>query len=117
MVFKKAIQFNKPLVGDKQLNNNICISPIAVKFKLNFGRKEKKSMKNNNQFVTPHNGLWQVKGANNSKATNVFDTQQQAIDKAISIAKNKRVEVVIQGKNGKIRSKNSYGNDPFPPKG
>jgi len=74
-------------------------------------------MKNKNQFVTPHKGSWQVIGANNSRATYVFDTQKQAIDKAITIAKNQHSEVVIQGRNGKIRSKNSYGNDPFPPKG
>ena len=27
-----------------------------------------------------------------------------------------KVEHTIHGKNGRIRAKNSYGNDPFPPK-
>ena len=31
-------------------------------------------------------------------------------------AKKKKTEVVIHGRNGKIRSKDSYGNDPNPPK-
>ena len=70
-----------------------------------------------NQHVTPHNSAWQVKGAGNSKATAVTKTQAEAITIAKSIAKNNKSEVVIHGTNGRIREKNSYGNDPFPPKG
>ncbi len=66
-----------------------------------------------NQHVTKHpGGGWQVKGAGNEKATKVTDTQKQAINAAIPIAKNKKSEVVIHGTNGKIRDKDSYGNDP-----
>lgn len=73
---------------------------------------------NRNQHVTPHHGGgWQVKGANNQRATAVFKTQKDAIDRAIQIAKNKESEVVIHNKHGVIREKNSYGNDPCPPKG
>ena len=71
-----------------------------------------------NQHVTPHkNGGWQVKGAGNAKATALTTTQAEAIDKAREIAINQRAEVVIHGKDGRIREKSSYGNDPFPPKG
>lgn len=70
-----------------------------------------------NQHVTKHpDGGWQVKGAGNEKATKVTDTQKQAIDAAIPIAKHQKSEVVIHGENGKIRDKDSYGNDPNPPK-
>jgi hypothetical protein len=31
-------------------------------------------------------------------------------------ALRERVEVVIHGRNGKIRDSDSYGNDPFPPR-
>lgn len=69
-----------------------------------------------NVHVTPRpGGGWQVKGAGNSKATKVTDTQKQAINAAIPIAKNNKSEVVIHGVNGKIRDKDSYGNDPVPP--
>lgn len=72
----------------------------------------------NNQHVTPRpDGNWQVKGAGNSRSTAVTSTQKQAIEIAKSIAINKKSEVVIHGKNGQIREKNSYGNDPFPPRG
>lgn len=70
-----------------------------------------------NQHVTPHGNGWQVKGAGNQKATAVVSTQKQAIQIARGIATNKGSEVVIHGTDGKIRQKNSYGNDPFPPKG
>lgn len=71
-----------------------------------------------NQHVTRHpsNG-WQVKGAGNSKATVVTATQKEAIEIARSIAINQKAEVVIHGRNGRIRAKDSYGNDPYPPKG
>lgn len=70
-----------------------------------------------NQHVTKHpGGGWQVKGAGNQKATTVTDTQKQAINAAIPIAKNQKSEVVIHGTNGRIRDKDSYGKDPNPPK-
>ena len=71
-----------------------------------------------NQHVTPHpNGGWQVKGAGNSKATVRTNTQKEAISVARQISKNQSSEMIIHRSNGQIREKNSYGNDPFPPKG
>lgn len=70
------------------------------------------------QHVTAHpNGGWQVKGAGNSRATVRTNTQKEAIAVARAIAQNQRSEVLIHGTNGKIRAKDSYGNDPYPPKG
>ena len=71
-----------------------------------------------NQHVTHRkDGNWQVKGAGNSRATAVTSTQKAAIKIATEIAKNQKSEMVIHGINGQIREKNSYGNDPCPPKG
>lgn len=70
-----------------------------------------------NQHVVPKDGKWQVIGEGNEKATATFDTQAEAIEKAREIAINQESEVVIHGKDGKIREKNNYGNDPYPPKG
>ncbi len=71
-----------------------------------------------NQHVTPHpKGGWQVKGAGNTKATIIVDTQNKAIIIGKSIAQNQNSELFVHGKNGQIRERNSYGNDPFPPKG
>lgn len=71
-----------------------------------------------NQHVTKHPaGGWQVKGAGNTKATIRTATQKEAISVARSIAINQKSEVVVHSKNGQIRSKDSYGHDPHPPKG
>lgn len=70
-----------------------------------------------NQHVTPKDGKWQVKGAGNRRASVIFDTQQEAINKAREIAIKQKTEVVIHRPNGRIRDKDSYGNDPHPPKG
>lgn len=71
-----------------------------------------------NQHVTTHpNGGWQVKGSGNSRATARTNTQSDAISIAREIAINQQSEVVIHRPNGQIRDKNSYGSDPFPPKG
>lgn len=70
------------------------------------------------QHVMTHtDGGWQVKGAGNSKATVRTNTQSEAIKIARDIAINQNSEVVIHRTNGQIRDKNSYGNDPFPPRG
>lgn len=75
-------------------------------------------MMRKNQHVTPHpSGGWQVKGSGNSKATKRTSTQAEAVKVARSIAINQKSELLIHGENGRIREKNSYGNDPFPPKG
>lgn len=68
--------------------------------------------KGKNQHVTKHQGGWQVKGAGNTKATKVTSTQKEAIDVAREIAKNQSSELLIHGKDGRIREKDSHGNDP-----
>ncbi|EHL78044.1 DUF2188 domain-containing protein [Bacillus smithii] len=70
-----------------------------------------------NQHVTPHpGGGFQVKGAGNSRATKIFETQREAIAYGREIAKNQQSELLIHNRKGQIRERNSYGNDPFPPK-
>lgn len=71
-----------------------------------------------NQHVTPHlDGGWQVKGAGNIRATVRTSTQKDAIGIARSISRNQGTELIIHGKDGRIRAKDSHGRDPFPPRG
>lgn len=71
-----------------------------------------------NQHVVPNpDGGWQVKGEGNSRATLNTDTQSEAIKIARGIARNQGSELVIHGRDGRIREKDSHGKDPFPPKG
>lgn len=73
--------------------------------------------KGKNQHVVPHNGDWAVKGAGNSKATAVVDTQKEAAKIAREIAINQQSELFIHRPNGQIRERNTYGDDPYPPEG
>jgi hypothetical protein len=73
--------------------------------------------KGRNQHIVPHPKGWAVKGAGSDRATKVVDTQREAIGIARGIAQNQQSEMLIHGENGRIRERNSYGNDPFPPKG
>ena len=70
-----------------------------------------------NQHVVPHNGQWAVRGVGNSRVTKVCSTQREAQEIARSIARNQHSEVVIHIPNGQIRDRDSYGNDPYPPRG
>jgi hypothetical protein len=74
-------------------------------------------MTGKNQHVVPHKGGWAVKGEGNTKVTSIQPTQSKAAEVARSIAKNQSSETVIHRPDGRIRAKDSYGNDPFPPKG
>lgn len=69
-----------------------------------------------NQWVSPRNGKWAVHGEGNTRDTALYNTQREAIDRAIDIAKNKGGEVIVQRQTGQIRSKDSYGHDPCPPR-
>ena len=70
-----------------------------------------------NQHVVPHNGQWSLRGAGNSRITRNFETQREAIDYGRQIAINQESELFIHNRQGRIRERNSYGNDPYPPKG
>lgn len=69
------------------------------------------------QHVVPAAGGWSVKKAGASRASSTHPTQSGAIDAATKIAKNQQSEVYVHGRDGRIRERNSYGRDPFPPKG
>jgi hypothetical protein len=74
-------------------------------------------MAGKNQHVVPHSGSWAVRGAGNSRASSVHSTQDAAAQAARNTAQRQGSEVLIHGRNGQIRARDSYGNDPFPPKG
>ena len=69
-----------------------------------------------NQHVVPVGNDWGVRGAGNERLTSIHNTQADAIDAAKGIAINQQSEVVIHRPDGRIRDKDSYGPDPFPPR-
>ncbi len=74
-------------------------------------------MRKRSQHVVPHEEGWAVRGAGSRRATSVHQTQREAIDAGRQIARNQRTELFVHGRDGRIRERDSHGNDPFPPKG
>lgn len=74
-------------------------------------------MRKNIHVTKRPDGQWQAIGEGNSKASFVTATQEQARQKARALAIKSKSEVLVHGVNGKIRARDSYGNDPHPPKG
>lgn len=62
-------------------------------------------------------GKWGSKREGNFRDTKTFDTQKESWDYTRNKARENKSEAFLQGENGKIRERNSYGNDPYPPKG
>lgn len=69
------------------------------------------------QHVVPSAKGWSVKKAGASRASSVHTTQKDAINAATKVAQNQKTELYIHGRDGRIRERNSYGNDPHPPRG
>lgn len=73
--------------------------------------------KNPGIHVVPNpDGGWSSKREGASRASGHFDTQKEAIEAARETARRDKTELSIHGKDGRIREKDSYGNDPNPPK-
>ena len=87
----------------------------GVRFISSVGRYEVSSKKG--QHVVPSPDGWSVRKAGSSRVTRTYSTQHDAIDAATQIARNQRTEVYVHGRDGRIRERNSYGNDSYPPAG
>ena len=74
-------------------------------------------MSKKGQHVVPNGEKWSVRRAGASRASGTYTTQQEAIEKARTIARNQGTELYVHGRDGRIRERSSFGNDPFPPEG
>ena len=72
--------------------------------------------KKTHHVVPNPSGGWSVKKGGAERASKVFKTQVDAIDYAKEQAKKAHSELYVHRKDGTIRERDSYGNDPFPPK-
>ena len=69
-----------------------------------------------NIHVVPSDNRWAVKKEGINKPVSTHKNQELARQSAVPLAKKNKSEVVIHGRDGKIRDKDSYGPDPHPPK-
>lgn len=72
--------------------------------------------KTTNIHVVPRNDSWIVRKEGSSRPTSVHQTQRDAVAAARNIARNQSGELVIHGRDGRIRGRDSYRADPMPPR-
>lgn len=60
---------------------------------------------------------WAVCREGADRVLSVHATQAEAWAEAQQLARNSKGEAVLLGTDGMIRERNTYGSDPFPPKG
>ena len=95
-------------------HDKIYITDTYNKTTLQNGKENIEMAKN--IHVVPKGDRWAVKIEGIDKPLSSHRTQELARQSAVPIAKDKKSEVVIHGRDGKIRDKDSYGSDPNPPK-
>lgn len=74
-------------------------------------------MAGRNIHVTPHGSGWNVSREGEPVASSHHDTQEEAIEVATDAARRDRVELLVHGRDGQIRMRNSFGHDPAASKG
>lgn len=62
-------------------------------------------------------GKWESKREGADRASKVTDTQVEAWKHSKQRAADTKGEAMLKGRDGKIRERNTYGKDPYPPKG
>lgn len=60
---------------------------------------------------------WGNKREGSDRVAKVYDTKKEAQEAGRDTAKNSRTEHLIHNEDGRTGQRNSYGNDPFPPRG
>ncbi len=74
------------------------------------------SKKNVHTVYNKDRGMWETKLEKQSKPLSSSHTKSTAEEKSVKEAKKFEVDHIIHNKDGKISARESYGNDPFPPK-
>lgn len=67
--------------------------------------------------VVPRAEGWAVRREGAERDSSHHDRKSDAMETARGTARRERVEVIEHGRNGRIQDSDSYGRDPFPPRG
>lgn len=62
--------------------------------------------------VVPSDEGWRVEREGQKRAIAVATTQAEAAKRGRKVARKDQVEFMLHGRDGQIREKDSYGNDP-----
>jgi hypothetical protein len=74
-------------------------------------------MSKKNIWISPRPDGWAVQREKSERASHVLPTKEAAKAVGCDMARQDGVELIIQRMDGTIEERNSYGNDPFPPRG
>jgi uncharacterized protein YdaT len=74
-------------------------------------------MSSKNIHVVPHGDDWAARREGADRVSSIHETQADAIEAARRTAMHEGGETFIHRPDGRIRDRDSYGNDPFPPRG
>ncbi len=74
-------------------------------------------MAGNVHVVPADGGKWTVRIEDTDGTGPTYDTQQEAIASGTEAAQQAKVELIIHGDDGRIRERNSFGNEPRDIKG
>jgi hypothetical protein len=69
-----------------------------------------------NIHVVPRTDGWIIRKEGSGRPTSLHPTQRDAIEEARELARDQRTELIIHGRNGRIRDRDSYGSDSAPPR-
>jgi hypothetical protein len=73
-------------------------------------------MAKKNVWISPRPDGWAVQREGSERASRVLPTKEEAKDKGRDMAREDKVELFIQRRNGTIENRNSFGHDPIPPR-
>lgn len=88
-------------------------SAVATKKKVKTGNVTKKSA-GKNLHVVPHTEGWVIRSEGSTRASSLHGTQREAIETARALAEKNAITLVIHGRDGRVKSRDSYNRDPMP---
>ena len=62
-------------------------------------------------------GRWRVEVEGSTRAHSLHDTQAAATEAGRKVARNKKSELLVHGRTGRIQDRSTYGRDPVKTKG
>ena len=68
-------------------------------------------------YTVRHGDEWANRREGSSRVSKKFATKREAVEAGRKTAMRDKTEHIIQKMDGTIGKRNSYGNDPYPPKG
>ncbi len=69
-----------------------------------------------NVHVVKRGDQWGTLREGGERASSLHDTQAEAVKAGRDMAREGKGELLIHGRDNQIRARDSYGNDPYPPK-